>query len=334
MLNLIRMNLFRLVHTKSAIVVFCLLMGFSVLSSCISAYDQAEQKKAIEEQKKAGTWEPDFKGELTPEEEAALQEKAAMEEAQDNTAYDAGYELGSQMSSNIGIYVSTPVDNNGNLMDYLYLYCEELGSGILLLFILIGAVLFFRGDEKNGFLKNIAGQTKHRYNIFFSKLVVIAIYTFVCMACYMAIGFVAYKISWIIGVNINLGMDYIPDAFNVSFGVKHIPEVLGIFALEYLLYMAFTSGLLLITEITKSTAAAITMGMCGMMGFGVLFAVLVRKVFNTDFDISKYYISTSISNVYPGADRDIVILALIAGIIFFIIYNVLNIVWFSRKDIV
>ena len=71
-----------------------------------------------------------------------------------------------------------------------------------------------------------------------------------------------------------------------------------------------------------------------MMGFGVLFAVLVRKVFNTDFDISKYYISTSISNVYPGADRDIVILALIAGIIFFIIYNVLNIVWFSRKDIV
>ena len=284
MLNLIRMNLFRLVHTKSAIVVFCLLMGFSVLSSCISAYDQAEQKKAIEEQKKAGTWEPDFKGELTPEEEAALQEKAAMEEAQDNTAYDAGYELGSQMSSNIGIYVSTPVDNNGNLMDYLYLYCEELGSGILLLFILIGAVLFFRGDEKNGFLKNIAGQTKHRYNIFFSKLVVTGIYTFVCMACYMLVEFTAFKCSWI--------------------------------------------------TVTKSTAAAITIGMCALFGFGIFFSALVQKIFHTGININKYYINTNISNLYLGMDWDAVRFALGIGAGFFILYNVLNVLWFSRKDIV
>ncbi len=321
MLNLIRMNLFRLVHTKSAIVVFCLLMGFSVLSSCISAYDQAEQKKAIEEQKKAGTWEPDFKGELTPEEEAALQEKAAMEEAQDNTAYDAGYELGSQMSSNIGIYVSTPVDNNGNLMDYLYLYCEELGSGILLLFILIGAVLFFRGDEKNGFLKNIAGQTKHRYNIFFSKLVVTGIYTFVCMACYMLVEFTAFKCSWITDTDIN-------------FGVKYIPEALEFFALEYLLYMAFISGLLLITEVTKSTAAAITIGMCALFGFGIFFSALVQKIFHTGININKYYINTNISNLYLGMDWDAVRFALGIGAGFFILYNVLNVLWFSRKDIV
>ena len=104
----------------------------------------------------------------------------------------------------------------------------------------------------------------------------------------MAIGFVAYKISWIIGVNINLGMDYIPDAFNVSFGVKHIPEVLGIFALEYLLYMAFTSGLLLITEVTKSTAAAITIGMCALFGFGIFFSALVQKIFHTGININKY----------------------------------------------
>ena len=321
MLNLIRMNLFRLVHTKSAIVVFCLLMGFSVLSSCISAYDQAEQKKAIEEQKKAGTWEPDFKGELTPEEEAALQEKAAMEEAQDNTAYDAGYELGSQMSSNIGIYVSTPVDNNGNLMDYLYLYCEELGSGILLLFILIGAVLFFRGDEKNGFLKNIAGQTKHRYNIFFSKLVVTGIYTFVCMACYMLVEFTAFKCSWITDTDIN-------------FGVKYIPEALEFFALEYLLYMAFISGLLLVTELTKSTSAGITIGLLETMGFGKLFVTITQKVFNTDFDISKYYISTNILKVNMDAQADVLKFALGIGIVYFILYNVLNVLWFSKKDIV
>ena len=325
MLNLIRMNLFRLVHTKSAIVVFCLLMGFSVLNGCMSVYDQEEKKKAIEEQKKAGIWEPDQNGKLTPEEEKELQEKAAMEEAEDNkednAVYDAGYEFGSQMSANIGIYVSTPVDTDGNLMDYLYLYCEELGSGILLLFILIGSVLFFRGDEKNGFLKNIAGQTKHRYNIFFSKLVVIGIYTFICMAGYMVVEFAAFKCGWLIGTNI-------------GFGVKLIPEALRFFALEYLLYMAFISGLLLITEVTKSTATAITIGMCGLFGFGIFFSGLVQKIFHTDFNIAKYYINTNISNLYLGMDWDAIRFVLGIGTGFLVIYNLLNVLWFSRKDIV
>ena len=304
MFNLIRMNLFRLIHTKGVIVVFCLLMGFATLSSFESVYDKKQMQDVMDG--KTGLQEN------KPEE-------GITEEEGDNP---------------IGIYIDTPESTDGYLMDYIYMYCEEISSGIVLIFIFIGAVIFFRGDERDGFLKNIAGQTKHRYNILISKLVVIAIYTFVCMVCYMVVEFVAYKASWLIGVKINLGINYIPEVFNVAFGVKHIPEALGFFALEYILYMAFTGGLLLITEVTKSTATAITIGLLGMLGFGIFFSALVRKVFSTDFDISKYYISTNISNLDLGMDRDIVILALCIGIVFFIIYNVLNVLWFSRKDIV
>ena len=143
MLNLIRMNLFRMVHTRGVIVVFVLLMGFSVLSGSMSVYDSEEMAKAIEEQKTG-----------------AQQENPGL------VVEENGEQIGS-----VGITIHTPIEEDGSLSDYIFIYCEELSSGILLLFILIGAVLFFRGDEKCGFLKNISGQTKHRYNIFFFHLI-------------------------------------------------------------------------------------------------------------------------------------------------------------------
>lgn len=122
---------------------------------------------------------------------------------------------------------------------------------------------------------------------------------------------------------------------DVNFGVEHIPEALKVFALEYLLHMALISGLLLITELTKSTAASITIGILSVMGIcGMLFSGIVQRIFHTDFNIAKYYLTTSISNVNIGMDWNIIKLALGAGITFFVIYNVANVYLFSKKDIV
>lgn len=328
MLNLIRMNLFRMIHTKGVIVVFILLMGFSVISGCMSAYDSIEMAKEIKEQREAG--EEEGVRELSKQEEEEIKQKAAMEEAakkeaednkEDSAAYEAGYEFGEQMSGSVGIYVNTPVDSNGNLKDYVFVYCSELSGGFLLLFILIGAVLFFRGDEKDGFLKNIAGQTKYRHNIFFARLIAVGIYTFTCMVCYMFVEYFAFKIGFIMDGSIN-------------FGIKYLPEAIKIFALQYLLHMAFISGLLLITEVSRSTAAGLTIGLLGVMGFGMLFARIIQKVFHTDFDLNKYYINTNISHVDMGAAHNTIIFALGIGIVFLVLYNVLNVLWFSRRDIV
>jgi len=296
-------------HTKGVIIVFILLMGFSVISSCMSAYDSKEMADAIEKQKKDGVQpvEPDA--------------SKTAEDVSGSAAYNAGYEFGERMSGSFGVYVDTPVNNDGSLCSYIFIYCEELSSGILLLFILIGAVVFFRGDEKNGFLKNIACQAKHRYNIFFSKLTVIGIYTFICMFSYMLAGFATFKCSWLLDIDIDFGVEYIPDA-------------LKIFALQYLLYMAFISGLLLIAEVTRSTATAITIGLLGVMGCGIFFSAIIQKIFHTDFDISKYYINTNISGLNIGAGQNFINLALGIGITFFIIYNAANVFWFSKKDIV
>lgn len=98
--------------------------------------------------------------------------------------------------------------------------------------------------------------------------------------------------------------------------------------------MAFISGLLLVTELTKSTAAGVTIGLLGIMGFGMLFVAIVQKIFNTDFNISKYYISTNILKVNMDAGADVFKFALGIGIVYFILYNVLNVLWFSKRDVV
>ena len=289
MLNLIRSNLFRMVHTKSVIVVFALLMLMSFISGSLAADESWQMIEQIEESNRAAG------GEI--------------------------YNETKEEHGDFGIYSDTPLNSDGTLKDYVYIYSSDLSSGIVVLFILIGAVLFFRADEKNGFIKNIAGQTKHKYNILLSKLAVTGVYTFVCMFCYMVIGYIAFATGVILDGSI-------------SFGIEYLPEAIKVFALQYLLYMAFISGLLLVTEFTKSTSAGITIGLLETMGFGKLFVTITQKVFNTDFDISKYYISTNILKVNMDAQADVLKFALGIGIVYFILYNVLNVLWFSKKDIV
>ncbi len=289
MLNLIRSNLFRMVHTKSVIVIFALLMLMSFISGSLAADESWQMIEQIEESNGAAG------GEI--------------------------YNETKEEQGDFGIYSDTPLNSDGTLKDYVYIYSSDLSSGIVVLFILIGAVLFFRADEKNGFIKNIAGQTKHKYNILLSKLAVTGVYTFVCMFCYMVIGYIAFATGIILDGSI-------------SFGIEYLPEAIKVFALQYLLYMAFISGLLLVTEFTKSTSAGITIGFLGIMGFSKLFVAITQKVFNTDFDISKYYISTNILKVNMDAQADVLKFALGIGIVYFILYNVLNVLWFSKKDIV
>ncbi len=74
--------------------------------------------------------------------------------------------------------------------------------------------------------------------------------------------------------------------------------------------------------------------MCGLFGFGIFFSGLVQKIFHTDFNIAKYYINTNISNLYLGMDWDAIWFVLGIGTGFLVIYNFLNVLWFSRKDIV
>lgn len=382
MLNLLRMNLFRMVHTKGVVVIFVLLMAFAVSNACMSAveskeamewYEKDGQKaeggdtaramagednsvgdtQAAEDKTGESGSEKDIQaagdkagehgnegdmqatgnvsGESGSEgnsqadggnqEDGNIDSPGIAEDIEgDNVVYDIGYEMG-QKGSSMGIYLETPLYTDGSMQDYLMLYGEELSSGLLLLFLLIAAVIFFWGDERNGFVKNIAGQTKHKSWIFLSKLIAIGIFTLVSMLCYMLVEFAAFKCGLLAGTHI-------------SFGMEHVWEACKVFATQYLLYMAFISGLLFLTEVTRSTAVGITIGLLGVLGFGIIFSALVQKIFHTDFQLVKYYVNTSVTAVNMYAGWDVFRLALWVGGGFLVIYNVLHMCWCIKRDVV
>lgn len=311
MLNLLRMNLFRMIHTKGVVIVFVLLMSFSFMSACMYAYDSEEMSKNIEA----------ISSEQQTDEDSGYDEDNGEEPSEDSMAYDAGFEIGQKTGESVGIYVDTPANPDGGMADYLLYYCEEVSGGILLLFIIIGAVLFFNGEDKCGFIKNIAGQTKHKYDIYFAKIIAIGIYTLVCMICYMIFEFTLLNIKPLMDVDID-------------FGMKYLAEAAKVFAIQYLLHMAFISGLLMLITFTKSTAVSITIGILAIMGFGSVPAGWFMRFLNTDLDISKYYINSSISKIAIGADNDAIKLAIIVGLVFLVVYNVINVLWFTKRDIV
>lgn len=380
MLNLLRMNLFRMVHTRSIIVIFALMMGFAVCNACMSA---VESQEAMEWYKKdaqgmeSGDAGSDMAGDGADMQEigytagdgskADTQEAGAGnavdmqgadgsgsksdmqgagidaddmagdgskpvqeedEEIQgigedikgDNVVYNIGYEMG-QKGGNMGVYLETLLYPDGRIQEYLMLYGAELSSGILLLFLLIASIIFFWGDEKNGFVKNIAGQTRHKGEIFLSKLIAIGIFTLASMICYMLVEFASFRCSWLLGVDI-------------SFGMEHFKEACKVFATQYLLYMAYISGLLLLTEVTRGIAVSITIGLLGILGFGIIFSAMVQKIFHTDFQMVKYFVNTSISDVNMYVGWDVFRLALWVGGIFLVVYNALHMCWFVKKDIV
>lgn len=216
--------------------------------------------------------------------------------------------------------MATPLYPDGTLQDYLLLYCEELNSGILVIFFLIAAIIFFWADERNGFVKNIAGQTRHKSAIFLSKLLVIGIFVFASMLCYLLVEYLSFRCG-------------LADA-DIRFGMERLPEACKVFATEYLLYMAYISGLLLLTEVTKSTAVSITMGILGITGFGLLLSGVIMKIFHTDFDVSKYYINTCITTVGFGEGGEVFRFALCIGGIFLVFYTALHVYWFVKRDIV
>ena len=58
------------------------------------------------------------------------------------------------------------------------IYSFFMSSGIYLFFSVIFTMIFALSENKNGYIKNIGGQVRHRWQLFVSKLTAIFIYIF------------------------------------------------------------------------------------------------------------------------------------------------------------
>lgn len=277
MIRLIKMNIYRALHSKSTWIILVVTMGFGIFASYMEKTDFEMMRDS---------------NELINSDEADVA---------------------------MGITVQTPEMHEDGTEPYILEYvCADIGSCILLIFITIFTVIFVNAEDSSGFVKNIAGQVKRRWMLYASKIVVVALFSLICM--------VLYAFAQTISLYIFLD--------NPVFGTKIVGETIKYVLSELFLYTAFASGLMLAVTVLHSTPIGITWGLLSSMGFGSIIAGFVNNIVDKDgFNISKYFLTDNIKALMRTGTVSEYRDALILALIFFAVYNLLGIIWINKNDI-
>ena len=151
MLNMIRMELYRMFKTKSLYVIWLVLAAGILFTTGLSA----DEMKTY-----------------------TMEEKHEMYE----------YATGQQKSDtvNLGMDVTVPT-KPGDTVSVFDLFYGNIKGKFLALFMVIFAVLYSTADMTSGFIKNIAGQVRDRRGLVFAKGVSLFVYTVLTMLIFTGI---------------------------------------------------------------------------------------------------------------------------------------------------
>lgn len=148
MLKLIKMDLYRMFHTKAFYIIWIILVAAIIFSTTMSKEDY----KYMQEEAAKGQIE-------TVSEEGKL---------------------------NFGLNVSLPTKPGEKVTVFDQVFAN-MQSKFIALFLVIFTVLFSTADITSGYIKSIGGQIKERGNLIFSKAVVLLMYTVLTLFLYLGI---------------------------------------------------------------------------------------------------------------------------------------------------
>ena len=151
MLNMIRMELYRMFKTKSLYVIWLVLAAGILFTTGLSA------------------------GEM---------KTYTMEEKQEMYEYATGQQKSDTV--NLGMDVTVPT-KPGDTVSVFDLFYGNIKGKFLALFMVIFAVLYSTADMTSGFIKNIAGQVRDRRGLVFAKGVSLFVYTVLTMLIFTGI---------------------------------------------------------------------------------------------------------------------------------------------------
>ena len=158
MLNMIRMELFRMFKTKSLYVIWMVMIACVFLTNSLSAEEI-----------------------LT----FSMEEKQEMYEA----AMDG------EESGNLGMDVTLPTKPGEDVSVFDGFYANVKGKFIAL-FMVIFTVLYATADITSGYVKNIAGQVRNRKNMILAKAIALLLYTVLTMLLFIGVQMLSNAISY------------------------------------------------------------------------------------------------------------------------------------------
>ena len=208
----------------------------------------------------------------------------------------------------------------GTKQNVLTIYSFFMSSGIYLFFSVIFTMIFALSENKNGYIKNIGGQVRHRWQLFVSKLTAIFIYIFM----FDLILLVVQSVIWFITKG--------------NFGAGSFSEYITFIISQFLLQYVFVTVCTVIATITKSRVFGMTAAVCLSFGMGKLACrgidAGIYKLLNREVSLEKYLITTKISTMLPNMDMAQIRNIIVFAAVYFIVSVFVGIISVEKRDMV
>lgn len=306
MINLIKMDLYRMVHSISTWVMLLVTVGialFCVAMVNIDLEDMAENPQYSEETSQMGI--------------VSFQIEVKTQDAQEETEETEN----SEEEQQIGLYAdSDPGWIEGQILAG-DLISTQLESGILTLLCVIFAAIFFNGDQRNGFLKNIAGQYPNRGILVISKMTAAAVQILLMEILFAIATGVTAEIIW-----------------GEQFVLGFLPQMLPFLCVQYLLNLGAAGLILLLCTLTRSAAFGMTAGILMIMGILLPVYSVIERAFaallpSLRLNISQYVLEGNIGVAGMEASSDILTRASMVGAVCLVLSVLLAMVIMKKRDI-
>ena len=292
MLNVIKMDLYKLFKMKSFYVVTIIAIVFGIIMAMslmpeTSDTNTSSNKTVIE----------------------STDKNSADSDLQDNSEVKIGVQIDTS-----GIKNTTP--------NAVYVYGKLLSSGIYLLFSVIFVMIFVSSENKNGYIKNIGGQVRHRRQLFISKMAVIWIYT----VLFDVIMFLVEAVVWMICTK------------KLSLGEGSFDGYISFIIFQMLLQYAFLMVCATIETVIKNRVFGMTAAVCLSIGVGPLICMAidvgVHKLTGFTVEIEKYLITTKINSLVPGESMSQQLNLIMFVIVYLVIAAAAGIISMEKRDMV
>lgn len=272
MLNLIKMDLRRLVHMKS----FWIMIALTVTLSAFGVY---------------------------------------------LTDYALNLQNDVSMQSGVLVIDMDAMTDEVNKIAFTELLNTDIAGWNLALLCAIFVPIFVNGEQKNGYIKNIAGQIPNRGMLMVSKLAAAAVQVAVIFAAYAGSMAVAGKVFW--------GEKLVLDS------VAEFAKMVGI---EYLLHIGFASFVIALTILFRGSGLSITLGvLCATPmtanAYSLVSILLHKCGVPEDFSIGTYAIETCIASVNAGLSGTDLTRVIVVGIAYIAICTLTSMIVLRKRDV-
>ena len=236
-------------------------------------------------------------------------DKNSASDSEDNSEVKIGVQI-----DTTGIKNTTP--------NAIYVYGKVLSSGIYLLFSVIFVMIFVSSENKNGYIKNIGGQVRHRRQLFISKMAVIGIYT----VLFDLIMFLVEAVVWMICTK------------KISLGAGSFDGYISFIVFQVLLQYAFLMVCATIEAVIKNRVFGMTAAVCLSIGVGPFICMAidvgVHKLTGFTVEIEKYLITTKINSLVPGESMSQLLNLTMFVIVYLVIAAAAGIISTEKRDMV